>query len=336
MPTFIKTGYWEKLQKGYNGWLNLDNLVSSSIFKTLTINTSGQQTTISNFYPAGTDGQNVYIGGGGLLGSGAGADSSYNVSLGVNALLNQTTGAYNVALGWEAGANLTAGGENVLIGWQSGLVITTGYQNVFIGGAAGDAITTGYRNLAIGTSALSTNTAGFLNCAFGRNAMRFGATGSENTAIGNDTLSNITGNRNTALGYSTGGVAVTNTNSVFLGSTTNPLANNGTNEIVIGYSTTGNGSNTTVIGSSSTLNTRIYGDLLLGSNVPSTGTERLQVTGSAVITNKLLLGAGTTTNAQINLASSTAPTSPANGDIWFDGTNLRIRIAGVTRTFTVA
>lgn len=24
MPTFIKTGYWEKLQKGYNGWLNLN------------------------------------------------------------------------------------------------------------------------------------------------------------------------------------------------------------------------------------------------------------------------------------------------------------------------
>jgi hypothetical protein len=24
MPTFIKTGYWEKLQKGYKGWLNLD------------------------------------------------------------------------------------------------------------------------------------------------------------------------------------------------------------------------------------------------------------------------------------------------------------------------
>lgn len=31
MPTFIKTGYWEKIQKGYNGWLNLDNLIASSV-----------------------------------------------------------------------------------------------------------------------------------------------------------------------------------------------------------------------------------------------------------------------------------------------------------------
>lgn len=31
MPTFIKTGYWEKIQKGYKGWLNLDDLIGSSI-----------------------------------------------------------------------------------------------------------------------------------------------------------------------------------------------------------------------------------------------------------------------------------------------------------------
>lgn len=31
MPTFIKTGFWEKAQKGYKEWLNLDNLITSSI-----------------------------------------------------------------------------------------------------------------------------------------------------------------------------------------------------------------------------------------------------------------------------------------------------------------
>jgi hypothetical protein len=30
MPTFIKTGYWEKLQKGYKGWLNLDEIISGA------------------------------------------------------------------------------------------------------------------------------------------------------------------------------------------------------------------------------------------------------------------------------------------------------------------
>jgi hypothetical protein len=47
------------------------------------------------------------------------------------------------------------------------------------------------------------------------------------------------------------------------------------------------------------------------------------------------MGAGTTSAAQINLASSTAPTSPANGDIWFDGTDIKMRIGGVTKTFTL-
>jgi len=29
MPTFIKTGFWEKLSDGYRGWLNLDDLIRS-------------------------------------------------------------------------------------------------------------------------------------------------------------------------------------------------------------------------------------------------------------------------------------------------------------------
>ena len=29
MPTFIKTGFWEKHKSGYNGWLNLDDLFKS-------------------------------------------------------------------------------------------------------------------------------------------------------------------------------------------------------------------------------------------------------------------------------------------------------------------
>jgi hypothetical protein len=77
----------------------------------------------------------------------------------------------------------------------------------------------------------------------------------------------------------------------------------------------------------------IGGAVLIGASTSSG--EALQVTGTAKITSKLSMGAGTTSNAQINLASSTAPTSPANGDIWFDGTDLKMRIGGVTKTFTL-
>lgn len=44
--------------------------------------------------------------------------------------------------------------------------------------------------------------------------------------------------------------------------------------------------------------------------------------------------AGTTAYSQMNFASSTAPTSPANGDLWFDGSDLRLRAGGTTYTLT--
>lgn len=62
---------------------------------------------------------------------------------------------------------------------------------------------------------------------------------------------------------------------------------------------------------------------------------KLDVNGTARIQSKLSLSAGTTSNAQINLAASTAPTTPNNGDIWFDGTDIKMRIGGVTKTFTL-
>ena len=49
----------------------------------------------------------------------------------------------------------------------------------------------------------------------------------------------------------------------------------------------------------------------------------------------LNIAASTTAKAQINLAAGTAPTSPNDGDIWFDGTNLKMQIGGVTKTFTL-
>jgi hypothetical protein len=49
----------------------------------------------------------------------------------------------------------------------------------------------------------------------------------------------------------------------------------------------------------------------------------------------LNIGASTTTKSHIKLTSGVAPTSPVDGDIWYDGTALKIRIGGTTRTVTV-
>lgn len=45
----------------------------------------------------------------------------------------------------------------------------------------------------------------------------------------------------------------------------------------------------------------------------------------------IAIDAGTTAKSQLNLASSTAPTSPVDGDIWFDGTHIYCRISGATK-----
>lgn len=39
--------------------------------------------------------------------------------------------------------------------------------------------------------------------------------------------------------------------------------------------------------------------------------------------------------ASFNLASATDPASPRDGDVWFDGTNIFIRVSGATKTFTI-
>lgn len=47
------------------------------------------------------------------------------------------------------------------------------------------------------------------------------------------------------------------------------------------------------------------------------------------------LPASTTAAASLRIRSGTAPTSPNDGDIWYDGTNLKIRVGGTTKTVTI-
>jgi hypothetical protein len=40
--------------------------------------------------------------------------------------------------------------------------------------------------------------------------------------------------------------------------------------------------------------------------------------------------------SSIRLRPGVAPSSPNDGDIWFDGTDLKMRVGGVTKTFVLA
>lgn len=52
-------------------------------------------------------------------------------------------------------------------------------------------------------------------------------------------------------------------------------------------------------------------------------------------TAALDVAAGTTAAASMRMRSGVAPTSPNDGDMWFDGTNLKMRVGGVTKTVTL-
>lgn len=56
----------------------------------------------------------------------------------------------------------------------------------------------------------------------------------------------------------------------------------------------------------------------------------IEVTGGTTV-----LAPSVTARASLRIPSGTAPTSPVNGDIWFDGTDIKMRIGGVTKTFTL-
>ena len=57
--------------------------------------------------------------------------------------------------------------------------------------------------------------------------------------------------------------------------------------------------------------------------------------GTHAPTSFMDIQAATTSAASLRIRSGVAPTSPNDGDIWFDGTNFKCRIGGVTKTITV-
>jgi hypothetical protein len=59
-----------------------------------------------------------------------------------------------------------------------------------------------------------------------------------------------------------------------------------------------------------------------------------QPTGGTDVTAFLHIGTSTTSSAHIRLVAGSAPSAPNDGDIWFDGSGLKIRISGTTRTVT--
>ena len=202
------------------------------------------------------------------------------------------TGSDNTGIGYAALYSNTSGNYNSAIGAYALRFNTSGIRNTAIGYAALRSNTSGSDNSAIGYFALFSNTSGNYNSAIGTYALRFNTSGSYNTAIGHSAGIFITGGANPNQ---------TSNTSLYLGMDTKAYANGDSNEIVIGYNTTGYGSNTVALGNTSIVETVLQGNVGIGG-VYTFGTSAAKVLG---------------------LASGTAPTSaPADmAQMWVEDIN---------------
>jgi hypothetical protein len=164
--------------------------------------------------------------------------------------------------------------------WANG----AGYvaSNTTFGEGALDSNTTGSNNTAFGYFSLSGVSGGAGNTALGSSSLISVNVGGQNTAIGTQSLANsTTGFNNVAIGsnagrYITGGTVanILTNQSIFIGSLTKALADNQTNQIVIGHDATGLGSNTVVLGNDSIVTTQLRGTVRLSLQASApTGVE---------------------------------------------------------------
>jgi len=259
--------------------------------------------------------------------------------IGSNAGSRNTTGSNNTFIGSSAGKNNTTGISNTFVGDSAGGSNTIGSQNTFIGQSVGGS-TIGGGNVAIGSyGTFGSNTTGNNNTSIGNGSL-VNSLGSSNSVLGYQGLYNLSlGNNNIVLGYQSGryfGGSPANAltaldNSILIGFQAYAGGNSQTNQIVIGYNTTGLGSNTTVLGNSSTATTAIYGNLLLGTTTDAG--YKLDITGSLIF--RSLTGAsdrvlyvtstGVVTQATIGSglsfsAGTLSATGTASGSIGGSGT----------------
>jgi hypothetical protein len=191
--------------------------------------------TINLFYVTGA---------GGVFSHGVTGITS-NIVYSSNTALQYATGTNNIAIG--NGLRLhTNGSRNIAIG-NNNVLDSNGNDCVAIGNAAGNGGATESTLIGSGGSGNFTR-----SVKVGFNAALYVAA-TDSIFIGNSAGSSFTG----------GGFNTINSQSVLIGGLSKTLANSDTNEIVIGYNSTGLGSNTSAIGNSSTTRWKLWGAGLL-------------------------------------------------------------------------
>lgn len=189
-----------------------------------------------------------------VIGNNAGNTTS---SSGLNVFIGRSAGAGNIAstscvvIGSSAQGRPYTFANNVLIGSNAGNFKTSGNSQVLIGVSAG-ASCSGDQNVGIGVLSLSSALAITNSAAIGNSSLRYCANGSGNVAVGNLAGAN----------QADGSTLQEATNSIYIGYNSKGFDSLDNNSIVIGAYAVGEGANTTVIGTSSTTHTKLFGRLI--------------------------------------------------------------------------
>jgi hypothetical protein len=226
-----------------------------------------------------------------------------NIGIGKNALAVLTSGATNTVIGANgAGGSLTTGFKNVFIGDNAGSLQATGSTNMAIGsdalrdnvsgsgnvamgfgalktcsvsfltavgnGALGGPTLSGAHNTAVGSTALAACSTGDSNVAVGDGALASSTGGRCNTAVGSSALNLLTGGFNVGIGQGAGETCTTDTNNVFVGFSADRSGGSAiSGSIALGYNVFVGASNTCVIGTSSLVETKLFGNLTIAKLV---------------------------------------------------------------------
>ncbi len=292
---------------------------------------------------------NTSLGASALSGNNSGTGA--NTAIGFYTLKTNTTGANNTAIGFYALNANSTGNHNTAVGNNS-LLVNTGSSNTAVGSNSLSANTSGIKNVAYGSFSNQTNSTGNYNAAFGYGALSSSTSASENIAVGYTAGNEITtGDKNIFIGSQAGNYVgsgltsnTTGKNSVLIGYDVRPLANADDNEIVIsGYNnstpTVGIGSNSSLIGSTKTQKSQLYGALTVVPNAATASTDGNSSTiaaqnagtgatnagGSVNITAGN--GNGTGLGGNIVLTPGTSTTAANNGIVQVNG---QIKITGGT------
>lgn len=220
------------------GWTIDGNLLSST-FDSVGIGTTtpgAELEVVGHIWQTGT-GKSVF------LGEGAGANddlsTNYNVAVGFNTLMANTTGYKNCAIGSEALISNTSGDNNIAIGTEALNSNTYGNLSIGIGNSALGSFIGGIGseyNIAIGHLALSSlTTSNGSNIAIGYGALKNSTAGSSNISIGESSLLNNNGPSNIAVGKEALGSNTTGGRNVAIGEYALTYSSDKTGNVAIGH-----------------------------------------------------------------------------------------------------